>query len=171
MTAVAQLALDDDLDYEIIDGKKEAKMAGGLHGYTIMRLGWRLAQHVEVNKLGAFFSPDTTFLISGLERLPDLSFVTASRIPPDGPPVGKWEEAPDLAIEVISPNDVWEKVMDKVHDYFSAGVQQVWLVALKLREIWIFDAPSHPRVLTVQDEITGEPLLPGFKCSVSELFA
>ena len=175
MTALAELAVaqavSDEYDYETFNGRKEVKMAGGMHGRTIMRLGARLQIHVEQNGLGDIYSPDTTFMIGTDERLPDLAFLSRERIPAEGVPYGKWTLAPDLAIEVISPNDVWEKVMDKVHDYFAAGVQQVWLVALKHREVHVYDSPTKPRVLTENDDLTSTTLLPGFQCRVSELFA
>ncbi len=174
MTALAELAVaqavSDEYDYETFNGRKEVKMAGGMHGRTIMRLGARLQIHVEQNGLGDIYSPDTTFMIGTDERLPDLAFLSKERIPAAGVPYGKWTLAPDLAIEVISPNDVWEKVMDKVHDYFAAGVQQVWLVALKHREVHLYDSPTKPRVLTEDNELTSAALLPGFQCRVSELF-
>ncbi len=61
--------------------------------------------------------------------------------------------------------------MDKIHDYFAAGVQQVWLVALKHREVHVYDSPTKPRVLAENDDLTSATLLPGFQCRVSELFA
>jgi Uma2 family endonuclease len=175
MTAVAELAVaqavNDDYDFEPFNGRKEVKMAGGMHGRTIMRLGARLQIFVANNGLGDIYSPDTTFMIGTEERLPDLAFLSRERIPADGVPYGKWTIAPDLAIEVISPNDVWEKVNDKIHDYFAAGVKQVWLVALKHREVHIYDSAVQPRVLTENDELTNAALLPGFSCRVGELFS
>ena len=178
MTALAELALAepitetlvDDYDYEIVDGRKEIKMAGGMHGRTIMRLGARLQINVEQNKLGDMYSPDTTFLIGKQERLPDLAFLSRERIPADGVPYGKWNIAPDLAIEVISPNDVWDKVNEKVRDYFRAGVLQVWLVSLQLEEVWVYDSPSQNHVFAAENELASPTLLPGFKCRVGDLF-
>lgn len=170
MTATAELALDEEVDYEVVDGRKEAKMAGARHGRTIMRLGWRLAMHVETNRLGEVYSPDTTFQIGAQDRLPDLSFISVSRLPAEGAPIGKWEMPPDLAVEVISPNDAWDKVKRKVRDYFAAGVQQVWLVSPEDKEVMIYDAPTRITVLTENDELTSATILPGFKCRVGDLF-
>lgn len=170
MTAVTELALDTDKDYEVVDGQMEEKMAGAMHGRTIMRLGARLQIHVEEHNLGDLFSPDTTFQIGRNERLPDLAFVAAARIPEGGVPEGKWEIAPDLAIEVVSPNDLWKKVNRKVREYFAAGVRQVWLVSTDEREVYIYDAPAKITVLTENDELASETLLPGFHCRVGDIF-
>jgi Uma2 family endonuclease len=148
----------------------EEKMAGGKHGRTVMRLGARLQMHVEARHLGDIYSPDTTFQIGSNERLPDLAFVSAARVPEDGVPIGKWEIAPDLAVEIISPSDSWDKVNRKVAAYFAAGVREVWLVSLDQRTISIYTSPTQARILTEDDELTSEELLPGFRCRVSEIF-
>jgi Uma2 family endonuclease len=170
MTAVPEMAFDTDRDYEIVDGQWEEKMAGARHGRTIMRLGARLQLFVEEHSLGDLYSPDTTFQIGQNERLADLAFVSAARIPADGVPEGKWEFAPDLAVEVVSPNDFWQKVNRKVHEYFAAGVRQVWLVSTDEREVSIYDSPTQITVLTENDELSSEALLPGFRCRVSDIF-
>lgn len=170
MTAQAEIAFDTDKDYEVVDGKMEEKMAGGKHGRTIMRLGARLQMHVEAHNLGDTYSPDTTFQIGVNERLPDLAFVSAARVPEEDVPEGKWEIAPDLAVEVISPNDLWDKVNSKVAAYFAAGVREVWLVSLGQRTVSIYNSPTQVRILKEDDELTSEELLPGFRCRVSEIF-
>ncbi len=174
MTATTQVAfepdLDDDLDYEIVDGQKEVKMAGARHGSICVQLITELNLYLRESKAGRVYSPDTTFQIGQRERLPDIGFVAAARIPAEGEPAGKWEIAPDLAVEIISPNDVWDKVNDKIREYFTAGVKQVWLVSQKAEEVLVYDSPTQIRVVTAGQELTSEALLPGFKCRVSSLF-
>jgi Uma2 family endonuclease len=170
MKAVA--TLDPEKSYELVDGQPEEKaMAGARHGRVVMRLGARLEMYVEQHQLGGVYSPDTSFQIGRNERLPDLAFVAAARMPSEGEPEGIWPLAPDLAIEVISPNDLWERVHSKVREYFTAGVQQVWLVSWQQRTISLYDAPNRVTILTEQDTLSSEALLPGFHCRVSEIFA
>ncbi len=173
MTSVAGLAVAeaviDDKDYEIVNGVKEVKMAGALHGRTIMRLGWRLAMHVEQNQLGDIYSPDTTFLIGTNERLPDLAFLAKERIPAEGVPFGKWGIPPDLAVEVISPNDIYTNVKTKLSDYFNAGVREVWVVEPETKLVTVYESLTRDRILSEDDELTSA-LLPGFKCRVGDLF-
>jgi len=165
------VALDPEKVYEIVDGQPEEKeMAGARHGRVIMRLGARLEMHVEQHQLGGIYSPDTTFQIGRNERLPDLAFVSAARMPEGGEPEGIWPIAPDLAIEVISPNDLWEKVQSKVREYFAAGVRQVWLISWLQRTVSIYDSPTQVIILTEEDTLTSAALLPGFSCRVSDIF-
>lgn len=170
MTAHAEMALDTERDYEVVDGRMEEKMAGAKHGRVCARLIVRLGAHVEASDLGAIYTPDTTFQIGLNERLPDIGFVSSARIPEEGDPLGKWEIAPDLAVEVISPNDAWEKVNLKVAAYFAAGVSEVWLVSLGQRAVSIYNSPTQIRILSESDDLTSEQLLPGFRCRVGDIF-
>lgn len=169
MTPTTELAIDDDLDYEIVDGEMEVKMAGAKHGETCAQITGELFAYLKTNKIGKIYSSNTTFQIGSNERMPDVAFVSAERIPEEGSPSGKWEIAPDIAIEVISPNDVWDKVNRKVREYFAAGVQQVWLISQQEQEVIVYDSPTQIRVMTASEDLTSE-LLPGFKCKVADLF-
>lgn len=170
MTAVAELAFDEDLDYEVVDGRKEAKMAGARHGEVCAQIIIELGIYLKQNKVGRIYTPDTTFMIGANERLPDVGFISAERRPEEGAPLSKWGIPPDLAIEVISPNDVWNKVKRKVREYFAAGVRQVWLVSYEDKEVMVYGSLTDVAVFAENDELTSESLLPGFKCRVGDLF-
>ncbi len=145
-------------------------MAGGEHDSTVMRLGTQLQMHVEARNLGDIYTPDTTFQIGANERLPDLAFVSAARVPEDGMPEGGGKITDDLAIEVISPDDSWDEVNCKLAAHFAAGAWEVWLVSPGLRTVNIYISPTRFRILKEDDELTSEELLPGFHCRVSEIF-
>lgn len=170
MTATAQMVFEDDLDYELVDGVKEVKMAGAKHGEICAQLTGELFGYLKANKVGKLYSSNTTFQIGANERMPDIAFVSAARIPEEGAPASKLDIPPDLAVEVISPNDVWDKVTDKVRDYFAAGVQQVWLVSQLQQQVFVYDSPTQIRVFTAAEDLTSEQLLPGFRCRIAELF-
>ena len=168
---VAEVVLDPEKEYEIVNGQPEEKdMAGARHSRIGTRLIGRLQPFVEAHELGEVFGPDATFRIGMNQRLPDVSFVAAARIPVEGDPEGIWEIAPDLAVEVVSPNDIWEKVHGKVLEYFAAGVKQVWLISPEYKNVFVFDSPTQTTILSEQDELVSAQLLPGFRCQVSELF-
>ncbi len=145
-------------------------MADGEHDRTVMLLGARLQMHVEARNLGDIYSPDTTFQIGSNERLPDLAFVSAARVPEGAVPEDRRGIAPDLAIEVISPDDLWDEVNCKLAAHFVAGAWEVWLVSPGLRTVSIHISPTRFRILKEDDDLTSEELLPGFHCRVSEIF-
>lgn len=172
-TATAATAFIDDADkiYELVDGQLEAKdMGSSLHSGVGTRLIIEMGMHVKLNKLGAIYGPDASFQIGNNERMPDVSFISASRIPEEGETEDIWHIAPDLAVEVISPSESWVKVNRKIRDYFAAGVQQVWLISLELREAHIYDSPKDIKVLSESDDLISDDLLPGFQCRIGDLF-
>ena len=171
MTVATEVAFATDREFEVVDGKPEVKdMAGARHGGVTARLLIKVGSYVEDNFLGGVYTPDTTFQVGSNERLPDIGFVAAERLPEEGEPEGLWTIAPDLAVEVISPNDIWEKVMSKVRNYFDAGVREVWLVSPEQQTITIHHSLTQTTILTAEDKLTSERLLPGFRCRVSDLF-
>jgi Uma2 family endonuclease len=171
MAAVSdQIILDPEKSYEIVAGHPEEKeIPGARHGAISTRLIIRLGGFVESNSLGIVFT-ETNFNIGENERIPDIAFVTADRIPQEGIPECGWQSPPDMAIEVISPSDLQEKVSDKVLEYLAAGVRQVWLVSPKHRSISIFRSQTDVQIFSYDMDLVSEDLLPGFRCSMNELF-
>ena len=171
MSVSPEIIAAPDKEYEIVDGHPEEKeMGGARHGGVGVRLITRLGLHVETHRLGGVYGPDTTFRISQNERLPDVAFISASRIGPEGEPEGIWQIAPDLAVEIVSPNDLFERVISKVHEYLAAGVRQVWLISPEHRTVIIYHSTTQTTILSEDDYLVSEDILPGFRCSIAELF-
>jgi Uma2 family endonuclease len=80
-----------------------------------------------------------------------------------------FEGAPDLAVEVLSPDDRWTEVEAKVDEYLAAGTVRVWVVDARRREVHVFGAGGRSR-LGGEQVLEGEELLPGFRLPLSELF-
>ena len=171
MASTIDLDLNPDKEYEIVAGQPEEKTMGGArHGGVGVRLIVRLASHVEAHQLGGVYGPDTTFQIGENERIPDVSFVSAARLPTEGEPEEIWPIAPDLAVEIISPHDLYERVISKVEEYFVGGVRQVWLISPEHKTVTIYDSPTRTTILTDTDDLVSEGLLPGFRCRITDLF-
>lgn len=79
----------------------------------------------------------------------------------NGPPV--------LAVEILSPSDTHEEIVDKVGLYFEVGTV-VWVVDPDFRTVAIYRPGSEPVLLNAKDEITDQPYLPGFRARVSDFF-
>ena len=168
---MAITVLDPEKEYEIVAGQPEEKTMGGArHGGIGARLLIRLGSYVETQRLGGVYGPDTSFQIGPNERLPDVAFVAADRIPPEGEPEGMWPFAPDLAVEILSPTDLHEKVSGKMREYFAAGVRQVWVISPQYQTVTMYQSPTQVRILTAEDELIGDEMLPGFRCRLRELF-
>ncbi len=78
--------------------------------------------------------------------------------------------APELIVEVLSPDDRWSKVNQKLEEYFSIGVQIVWVVDPAQRQGYVYHSLTDVQRFTTNDELTGGVALPGFSVPVAELF-
>ena len=170
MSSMTAVALDPDKLYEIVDGQPEEKaMPGARHGGVCGRLAIALGMYLRANRLGELY-PETNFQIGRNERIPDLAFVSAARMPPEGEPETKWPIPPDLAVEVISPNDFYEKVYAKTLEYLTAGVKQVWLVSPEHHTVTIYRSATNITAFAGDGELVSEDLFPGFRCPLREIF-
>lgn len=170
MQGTVELALDPERSYEIVNGVAEEKeMPGARHGGISSRLGRRLGAYVEDHGLGEVYV-ETSFQVGANECIPDLAFVSAARLPQGGEPKTKWLMPPDLAIEVISPTDFYEKVHTKALGYLSGGVKQVWIISPEAQTITVYRSTNDITLLPLEGELISEDLLPGFRCALREIF-
>src|SRR5581483_2334226 len=107
------------------------------------------------------------------QRRPDRAFVSSQRWPHNRRPLrgdNAGKVVPNLAAEVVSPTNTVDEILTKVHDYFRAGVELVWVICPDSAEIYVYESPSNVRVLTRNDVRDGGKVLPGFQTSLAELF-
>lgn len=146
--------------------------AGDEHGFLASSLNARIHVHAEDNELGFTFAAETGFLLErnpDLVRAPDAAFVVTSRLP--AKLSGKYfPGAPDLAVEVVSPNDKVGEIQDKIQDWLTHGVRLVWVVDPKSRTVTVYRPDGTANVLKPKDTLTGEDVLPGFAYPLAKLF-
>lgn len=175
MTAAELLELPDDgKRRELVEGVlREMTPAGARHGRVAARLTSLLDQHVMVERLGTVLAAETGFRISrdpDTVRAPDVSFVARERIPPEGPPEGYWDLAPDLAAEVVSPNDSAADVQSKVQMWLESGVRLVWVAYPDTRAVVAYKSLKEIITFTTEDILSGGRVVPGFECAVTDIF-
>lgn len=174
-TADELYQMPDDCRCELVRGElRTMTPAGSEHGRVTARITWRLAQYVETNGLGAVFAAETGFLIEqnpDTVRAPDVSFVTQRRLDAAGPASGFWPGAPDLAVEVISPNDRYADVEEKTTDWLAAGARMVWIVNPRKRVVTVYRSHTDITILTEADVLSGHDVIPGWETKVADLFA
>ena len=168
-------ALPDQASYELVDGKLvERPMASfsSWIGGVILHL---LSVHCNGNRLGWVFGPDEGYQCFPEDpnriRKADVSFIRAGRLPGEVPGwTGYQKLAPDLAVEVLSPNDLAADVHKKIDQYLGAGVRLIWVVIPETREVRIHRSDRTVSQIGIDGELTGEDVVPGFRCRVAELF-
>jgi Uma2 family endonuclease len=78
--------------------------------------------------------------------------------------------APELIVEILSPDDAWRTVDKKLREYFAAGVVLVWIVNPDSRTITAYRSMTDVREFGEGDTLTGDEVLPGFAIPVAEIF-
>lgn len=106
----------------------------------------------------------------GLLRKPAASVVLTYRLPGGRVPDTRFRFAPDLAVEVPSPTDVVWEVEAKIREYLDAGTAVVWLAKPGTRRIVAYRPDGSETSFGPADEVTGDPVLPGFRLRVGDVF-
>jgi Uma2 family endonuclease len=167
-------AMPDGNQYELIDGVLKERVVGADAGWIGSRVILLLQQHCSTTPAGWVFTSDPGYrCFPGRPRLvrkPDVSFVRLGRFPDERVPRGDITLVPDLVVEVVSPNDLYEEVEQKVAEYRSAGVPLVWLVIPGTRTVLVRRADGTATEAGPDGTLDGEDVLPGFRVPVAELF-
>ena len=166
---------DDGYRYDLVEGElRKMSPPGSAHGYVAMEVSLRLGEHVRCNKLGSVFAAETGFRIGrGPDTVlaPDVSFVRKERLAVTGIPDEYYPEAPALVVEVVSPGDTAEEVDDKMRRWFAAGVELGWVIYPRGRTVTVYRGLDDIRVLSADDVLDGNSVVPGFSCRVRDLFS
>jgi len=104
-------------------------------------------------------------------RGPDVAFWGVERLPAGTTPLVYADFPADLVVEVLSPTNSHHKMEDKVREYINHGSRMVWVVDPQEKNVTIYRKASEGRLLWEDAVISGEDVIPGFECKVSEFFA
>jgi Uma2 family endonuclease len=136
---------------------------------TAMRVAAALGNFVYPRDLGYITGPDGGYRVGPRKvRQPDVGYISKARLP--GIPA-RFEIAPDLAVEIVSPD---EDVLKKARDYLAAGTKAVWGVYSDEREVAVIrlgaDGKITVEILGIDATLTCEDVLPGFALPVRDIF-
>jgi Uma2 family endonuclease len=146
--------------------------AGYNHGWISSNLVWALRDWIKKQGKGRVLTAEAGFLIArnpDTVRAPDVAFVRADRDPPGGQKK-YFPGAPDLAVEVLSPDDRASDVNAKIQDWLNAGTVAVLIVDPQNQTVAIHRHPHEIKILTNDDTLTLPDLLPEFSLTVKEIF-
>jgi Uma2 family endonuclease len=175
VTSATAATVDSDTLYEVVNGEIVELAPMGVLETLISAL---ICQHLQCYMAEArrgWVVPEMLFdftRVLNKKRRPDLAYVSYDRWPEDKS-VGSddaWDVVPNLVIEVISPTNTADEVMDKIDDYFQASVERVWVVYPLQRMIYVYSSPGDVRVVEELGELTEPALLPKFRLSMRTLF-
>ncbi len=174
VTAEELLHLSDDgYRYELFRGElRQVSPAGEEHGKLAMKLGWRLARFVEENGLGYVYAAETGFKLTenpDTVRAPDAAFISQANLERQASVKGYRKGTPDLAVEVVSPNDRPNEVAEKVYEWLFFGAKEVWILESEQRTLTVYRPNEMFRVLKKGDTLTS-PLFPNWELPLGEIF-
>jgi Uma2 family endonuclease len=150
----------------------ETMPPGGEHGIIAIAFGGALRLWAKANRAGVV-GGESGFLLArhpDIVRAPDIYFVRAERIPEGGVPKAFWDIAPDLAVEVISPSESAQDILDKVQEYLAAGTSLVWVAYPHAVTVVAHTPDGLARTFRSHDLLADPDVLPGFSCTVRDLF-
>ncbi len=160
-------------DHELIEGKLVKTMSTGfIHGIVAQRIGRFIGNFASEHNLGETTAAETGFILGEKTyRGADGAFISNKNLEKHGYPRGFFPVAPDIAIEVVSPNNTSEEMMEKTNLYLENGSRLVWIIYPQTRVISVFRQNNVISLLRENDTLDGEDVLPNFRLSVAELFA
>ena len=142
------------------------------HGKSERRLGQVMGSFVDEHQLGEVLvgevglytqrNPDTI-------RGADVVFISNERLT-QVESANFLDVAPELIVEIMSPNDRWSEVKQKMREYFSIEVILVWVVDPSDKTVSVYRSLTKVQLLTEGDLLSGEEVLPGFSVPVASLF-
>jgi Uma2 family endonuclease len=168
------VVVDEPL-YEVVDHKRVEIAPKGAHeNFLATTLAFYLQLFARPRQLGRA-GVEVLYNLAPVqrERRPDVSFLSSNRwpynrLPPRGDQACKI--VPNLAAEVVSATNTADEILIKIHEYFQAGVELVWVVNPDPGEVYVYESPQRVRILTRADTLDAGTVLPGFQLALTDLF-
>jgi len=164
---------EDHQRHELVNGVLTTMPPNsGIHGLTAASFGAELGKYIESHQLGdgmigtGFIlrrNPDTV-------RAADISFISKERLDRLERFNGYPPYAPDLAVDIIDPWELYMDVMDKVADWLEAGTRMVLVIDPWSRTVRVHRSPTSVMWMTEADQIDGADVVPGWTLPVRMLF-
>ncbi len=150
----------------------EMSRAGKRHGLVCLNVGGILRNFATARKKGYACSNDTGVIVErepDTVRGPDISFYEDTSVFEEVEE--KYGDTPPLlTVEVLSPNDSMGKVNRRIKEQLVFGIKVVWLVDSEARNVTVYRAGRDHYVVEENEELTGDDVLPDFRCKVADFF-
>lgn len=150
----------------------EMPPAGKFHGFVCCNVARILGIFAVQRKKGYPCSNDSGMIVEEAPdtvRGPDVSFYEDDQTA-DNMERKYAARPPKLVVEVLSPNDQRGKTDRRIKQYLKRGVALVWVVDPEVRTISVNRPGKEFHVIDDTEELTGEDVLPDFRCKAAEFF-
>ncbi len=166
---------EDGYIHEVVDGELVMSPKNTpYHGDMCADLSMALRAFAKARQLEVVWDSSTGFWMHNRNcRAPDVSFVTKQRLQALGfkrHARNFFPGAPDLAVEVLSPNNARAEIDERLRDFFASGTQIAWIINPDNECVEVCHAPDKRKLLGAGADLDGEHLLPGFRYPIADLF-
>jgi Uma2 family endonuclease len=166
---------EDGYNHEVVDGELVMSPKNNpYHGKICAELLTTLWAFVKARQLGAVWDSSTGFWMYNRNcRAPDISFIRKERLQALGFKSNSqnfFPGAPDLAVEVLSPNNTRAEIDERLKDFFGSGTQIAWIINPDTECVEVCHAPDQRKLVGSGADLDGEHLLPGFRYPIADLF-
>ncbi len=173
--AEVQALPEQGFNHEVVDGELVMSPKNDFfHGFISARLSAALLAFVQTERLGAVLDSSTGFWMKNRNcRAPDISFISRARLEAlEFRPSNRlfFPGAPDLAVEVLSPNNTRGEIDERLSDFFSSGSRLAWIVDPEARRVEVCRSLTERRMIASGGFLEGEDILPGFRYPIANLF-
>lgn len=167
-----QLPEIEGIFYEIDQGELvEVPSANFQHNQIRDELSALLRAHLKTHRdQGRAICAQDFLLGEDIVRQPDIALVGPEQVSRIEMDKGLQPFGPVLAAEIASPSNSLNELLRKKRQYFEAGARTVWIMVPASREVYVYTAGEHPRILSADDMLEETVLLPGFSVRVGDVF-
>jgi Uma2 family endonuclease len=166
---------ENGVRHELVRGElRTMTPPGAEHGRVAATIGGLLFTHARKTGNGMTMAAETGFMLArdpDTVRAPDAAYVTKERAEKIGRTAKYWPEAPNFAVEVISPEDSYHEVQDKALEWLRAGTIAVLVLDPPKRTATVYRGQGDAHVYGAGDTLDLNDAVPGFSVAVADLFA
>jgi Uma2 family endonuclease len=174
MTVDDLAAMPDGDRFELVHGHLVEREMSPVSAYVATEICGHFRDYLKSNPIAFAIGDGAGFTLHHEEmdllRKPDACVVLKSRLVQGKLPDTRFDFSPDMAVEVLSPSDVWYDVEAKIREYLDAGTKVVWLANPPRQRITAYLPDGTETSFGPNDEITAEEILPGFRMTVRDVF-
>ncbi|HEX4561354.1 MAG TPA: Uma2 family endonuclease [Gemmatimonadales bacterium] len=158
---------------ELVEGVAMVREpAGYVHGRVTMNLTARLVLHLrDVPEAGQLIAGATGFTLAkgpDTVRSPDIAYIRPGRVP-HPKTQGFPELAPDLVVDVLSPEDRTREIQQRAGQWLAAGTHVVWVVDPRRQTTHVYRSDGTEEFIGTDGSLQGEDILPGFTCPLEAI--
>ena len=172
MTAAELWQQSPDTPGELVEGRFIAMSpTGHPHGAIEANIARDLGAFVKQRGLGRVMSGEVGIITQrdpDTVRGADIVYISKERLS-QAQADGYLDVAPELVIEIISPNDRWTEINEKIGEYLACGVLLVWIIDPRTQRVTRYGRGRDLLVYGSDDVLTAPDILPGFAVPIREL--